>query len=81
VFYDENREGEKMFKLVLLDKMIEGHTADFAKDYVKIQNLALAKKRQESIDKWVAEKVSDTYVKISDEFKDCEFKTNFRKKI
>ncbi len=81
VFYDETREGEKMFKLVLLDKMIEGHTADFAKDYVKIQNLALAKKRQESIEKWVAEKVSDTYIKISDEFKDCEFKTNFRKKI
>lgn len=81
VFYDETREGEKMFKLVLIKEKLEGHTADFAKDYVKIQNLALTKKQQESLDKWTQEKVSDTYIKISDDYKDCKFETNFRKKI
>ncbi len=81
VFYDETREGEKMFKLVLLHKKMEGHIADFAKDYVKIQNLALSKKRQESVEKWTQEKVEDTYIKISDDFKDCQFKINFKKNI
>jgi peptidyl-prolyl cis-trans isomerase SurA len=80
VFYDEDREGTKMYKLVLMNKKIEGHQADFVKDYVKIQNLALAKKRQELVDKWILEKVDDTYIKISDDFKDCDFKVNFLKK-
>ncbi len=79
VYYDETREGEKMFKLVLLKELNEGHKADFAKDYVKIQNLALAKKRQETIEEWIDEKVEETYVKISDHFKNCEFNTNYKK--
>ena len=81
VYYDETREGEKMFKLVLIKEKLEGHVADFAKDYVKIQNLSLTKKQQESLDKWTKEKVADTYIKISDDYKDCEFETNFKKKL
>jgi peptidyl-prolyl cis-trans isomerase SurA len=80
VFYDETREGEKMFKLVLMKEKMEGHKAELAKDYVKIQNLAIAKKRQETVDKWMKDKVSDTYIKISDNYKNCQFTTNFLKK-
>jgi len=79
VFYDETRDGEKMFKLVLIKEKVDGHIADFAKDYVKIQNLALTKKQQETVDKWTQEKVADTYIKISDDYKDCQFETNFKK--
>ena len=79
VYYDETRDGEKMFKLVLIKEKQEGHVADFAKDYVKIQNLALTKKQQETIDKWTKDKVIDTYIKISDDYKNCEFETNFNK--
>ncbi len=79
VFYDETREGEKMFKLVLVKEKIDGHVADFAKDYVKIQNLALAKKREETLEDWISEKINDTYIKISDDYKDCTFKNNYKK--
>jgi len=79
VYYDETREGEKMFNLVLLKEKLEGHKADFAQDYVKIQNLALAKKKQESLEEWIDEKIEDTYIKISDDFKDCNFETNYKK--
>lgn len=81
VFYDEDMEANKMFKLVLMKEKIEAHTADFSIDYVKIQNLALAKKRQEIIEKWISEKVMDTYIKIDDQYKDCNFSVNFQKKI
>ena len=79
VYYDETREGEKMFKLVLVKELNEGHKADFANDYVKIQNLALAKKRQETIEEWIDEKIEETYIKISDDYKDCKFDTNYKK--
>lgn len=81
VFYDEDMEGKKMYKLILLKEKIEGHTADYVKDYVKIQNLALAKKNQELIDKWINEKIMDTYIKVDDQYKNCNFKVNFDKKI
>jgi peptidyl-prolyl cis-trans isomerase SurA len=79
VFYDEDAEGKKMFKLVLMKEKLEGHTADFVLDYVKIQNLTLAKKKQETIEKWINDKVKDTFIKIDDSFKDCDFKVNFNK--
>lgn len=81
VFYDETREGEKMFKLVLLKEKVAGHKADFAQDYVKIQNLALAKKKQESLEEWIDDKIEDTYIKISDDFKDCNFESNYKKNL
>lgn len=79
VFYDETRDGEKMFKLVLVKEKLEEHKADFAKDYVKIQNLALTKKKQEALEEWTKDHIKDTYIKISDDFKDCQFENNFTK--
>lgn len=79
VFYDETREGEKMYKIILMKSKIPAHTADLSKDYIKIQNLALQKKREEVIAKWTKEKINDTYIKINKDFKDCKFKNNWQK--
>lgn len=79
VFYDEDQEGKKMYKVVLMKEKIEEHQADFVIDYVKIQNLTMAKKKQETIEKWINDKVKDTYIKIDDSFKGCNFKVNFKK--
>ena len=79
-FYDETREGEKMFKLILLKSKTEAHTADYIVDYVKIQTLALQTKKEESIEDWAEEKITDTYIKINNEHKGCNFDKNWSKK-
>ena len=79
VFYDETREGEKMHKIILMKSKTEAHIADLHKDYVKIQGLALQKKKQETIDKWAKEKLKDTYIKINNDYKKCTFKNNWAK--
>ncbi len=79
VFYDEDREGTMMYKLILLKEKNEGHQADFSKDYVKIQNFALMKKKNEVLDDWIDEKVVDTYIKIDDVYKNCDFEINYLK--
>ncbi len=81
VFYDETREGEKMYKMLLMKSKVPAHIADLSKDYVKIQNLALQKKREETIAKWTKEKINDTYIKINKEYKKCNFKNNWTKDI
>ena len=79
VFYDETRQGEKMYKIVVIKSKTEAHVADLNKDYVKIQNLALQKKQQETIEKWAKDYVKDTYIKINKDYKDCTFKNNWAK--
>jgi peptidyl-prolyl cis-trans isomerase SurA len=79
IFYDETREGEKMYKMILLKSKAIAHIADLSKDYVKIQNLALQKKREETVAKWTKEKIGDTYIKINKDYKKCEFKNNWKK--
>jgi peptidyl-prolyl cis-trans isomerase SurA len=77
-FYEETREGEKMYKIIFMKERTLTHQADLINDYVKIQKLALQKKKEETITKWAKEKIQDTYIKISDKYK-CKFKKNWRK--
>lgn len=79
VYYDESRSGEKMYKVILMKDKIPSHLADLVKDYEKIQSLALQKKKQEAIDKWVNKKIIDTYIKISGSYKNCNFEFNWNK--
>jgi peptidyl-prolyl cis-trans isomerase SurA len=78
-FYDEVRGGAKMFKIVLVKSKNDSHIADFTKDYEKIQQLTLEKKKEEAIEKWAKEKIVDTYIKINKDFKKCDFKNNWKK--
>ncbi|NIJ45738.1 peptidyl-prolyl cis-trans isomerase SurA [Wenyingzhuangia heitensis] len=73
-FYEETREGEKMYKIIKVTNRVDAHEADFAKDYVKIQQLALQKKEQETLDKWYTSRIKDTYVKLSADQETCDFK-------
>ena len=79
VFMDETRQGLKMYKILLLKSKTDAHTADLAQDYVKIMDLALQKKKTESIENWSADKIMDTYININDMYAGCEFKSNWAK--
>lgn len=78
-FYDETRTGEKMFKVIIMKDRTDTHIADLVNDYVKIQSLALQKKKQEAIAKWSKEKIVDTYIKISPGYAKCTFERNWKK--
>lgn len=78
-FYDENREGDKMFKIILLKSKTDAHIADYVTDYEKIQQLALLRKHEESVDEWAEDKIGDTYIKINGEHKKCAFIKNWNK--
>ena len=81
VFYDEDRSGKKMYKVMIMKDRTNTHEADMVDDYVKVQNLALQKKKQETIAKWSKEKIGDTYIKISNEYQKCTFDKNWTKEI
>jgi len=76
----EDVQGKKQYKIMIVTNRIDSHTADYAKDYVKIKDLALKEKQIKAIGKWFDSKIKDTYIKIVDEYKTCTFTSNWLKK-
>ena len=76
---DDPRAGKK-YKIITVTNRIEEHTADYAKDYIKIKDLALKEKQIKAIAKWTEEKIKETYVKINGEYRECIFTNNWLKK-
>ncbi|NRA91638.1 MAG: peptidylprolyl isomerase, partial [Psychroserpens sp.] len=80
VLQDQDRVNEIKYKILTVTDRIDEHEANFAKDYLKIKNLALQDKQIVEIGKWQDQKISDTYIKINGDYRDCEFTSNWLKK-
>ncbi|PKB15779.1 peptidylprolyl isomerase [Flavobacterium sp. 5] len=76
----EDVQGKKDYKIMTVTNRIDSHTADYAKDYIKIKDLALKEKQIKAIAKWQDTKIKDTYIKVVDEYRDCPFASNWLKK-
>ena len=79
-FLDEDRTGKKSYRIYKITNRIEEHQADFTKDYVKIQDLALKEKQLKAIAKWMKEHIEKTYIAINGEYRNCKFENNWFKK-
>ena len=80
VLKEQGRTGDIKYKILMVTDRINEHNADYARDFLKIKDLALEEKRLKTIEKWQAEKIMDTYIKISGEYRNCEFSSNWLKK-
>ena len=72
-FIDEDQKQVKRYKLMVVTNKIPDHIADYAKDYIKIKELALKEKQIKAIGKWTEEKIKETYIQINTDYKGCEF--------
>ena len=79
VFTDNDETGRPVYKNITFTDRYEEHNADYARDYNKIKELALRDKQLKAIEKWQKEKISETYIKVNGEYRDCEFKSNWLK--
>jgi peptidyl-prolyl cis-trans isomerase SurA len=68
---DENNN--VVFRIVRLDNVLPAHAANLKDDYQGLYNQALMIERQKKYDKWIKEKIEVTFLKISDEYKSCNF--------
>ncbi|CAM3415061.1 PpiC-type peptidyl-prolyl cis-trans isomerase [Flavobacterium longum] len=77
---EQDQTGKRFYKLLTVTQRHEVHTADYAKDYTRIKELALKEKQIKRIGDWSEEKIKETYVKINGEYRDCEYTNNWLKK-
>lgn len=79
VLTDQDRTGKIKFKIVTVSDRINEHEADYARDYIKIKELALSEKQFKAVEKWQNEKIMETYIKINEDYKSCDFSGNWLK--
>lgn len=72
-FKTTDESNNEVFRIVRLDNIMTAHTANLKDDYQSLYNAALVEERSKKFDKWVKEKTALTYIKISEEFKSCDF--------
>jgi len=72
-FQTADEIGNVVFRVVRLDNEIPAHRANLKDDYQVFYNAALMNERQSSYQQWIRKKIETTYIKISDEFKSCDF--------
>ncbi|NJY63563.1 peptidylprolyl isomerase [Salinimicrobium sp. CDJ15-81-2] len=80
VLTDQDNTGRPFYKIITVINRYPEHEANYAQDYNKIRELALRDKQLEAIEKWQKEKISETYVRVNGQFRDCEYTSNWLKK-
>lgn len=70
---NEGRNGNTVYKIIKVDKIIPAHTASFDKDYSELLEEARSKKQEAAIDQFINRKIKATYIIIDPLFKNCDF--------
>jgi peptidyl-prolyl cis-trans isomerase SurA len=60
--------------IVKLTNRITGHKANLGDDYQQIKGMYEASARQKIISEWTEKKIDETYIRIEDGWRDCNFK-------
>ena len=71
---NEGRDGNLVYKIIRVDRIIPAHTATFENDFTQISEQVTNDLQVKAIDKYLKAKIKETKVKIDPLFKDCEFR-------
>lgn len=69
----KTEENKDAFRIIMLKKKTQPHKANLEDDYTKIREWALQDKQFRTVGEWIEDKAVDTYVKIIDEYRSCNF--------
>lgn len=69
-----NAKGKEICAIVKLKERINGHKATITEDYQRLKSIVLEKRSEEKLEKWIREKQAHTYVRINENWQNCDFK-------
>ena len=70
---NEGRDGNLVYKIVKVDKILPAHPASFNNDYTLLLDQAKAELQQKAINDFIDSKIKVTYIVIDPLFGDCDF--------
>jgi peptidyl-prolyl cis-trans isomerase SurA len=74
VFTMINTKQKNVVAIVKLKSRTEGHKADLSEDFQALKSMVEAEKEDALLNKWLDNKIRDTYVRINEKWKNCDFR-------
>ena len=62
-----------VFRIIKIDNDFPAHQANLRDDYQLLYEAAMMEKRQKLYEEWIQKKIERTYIRISEEYKSCDF--------
>lgn len=70
----DTRSSREIVAIVKLTNRIDAHQANLGDDYQLLKGMYEESTKQAIIDKWLEKKIADTYVRIEDGWRGCDFR-------
>lgn len=68
------KSGSEICALIKLKSRIEGHRASTSEDFQVLKDIVETERKNDVIEKWLAEKIKTTYTRIAPEWRNYEFR-------
>ena len=68
-----NDRGKTVCVIAKLKSRTEGHKATITEDFQVMKDMVVEKRRQQALHKWVVDKIKSTYVRVNEEYRNCDF--------
>ncbi len=68
-----NERGKTVCVIAKLKSRTEGHKATITEDFQVMKDVVLAKRRADKLHQWVVDKIKNTYIRINDNYRNCDF--------
>lgn len=65
-------DGKSAMRILYFKSKQAPHSADYSKDFEKLQTIVLQNKKNRAIDNWFRKSVSDVYITVDPEFQNCK---------
>ena len=71
--YQQGRQGNTVYKVIRVDKIVPAHPASFQNDYTELLSRVQSQRQMQAIDEFMEKRIKDTYIVIDPMFKECPF--------
>ena len=68
-----NTKGKRVCAIIKLKQRTESHRATITEDFQAMKDVVLAKRREQVLHDWVADKLKNTYVRMNEQYRGCKF--------
>jgi len=72
-FVMKTNSQKEVVVIARLMNRVEGHKANPSDDYQELKEIVEESRRQDILNKWILKKQNETYVRIKEEYRNCEF--------
>jgi len=77
----QTRDGKEAYRILYMKGRTDPHKANLNDDWLRMQNDALINKEEEILKEWINKKLLNTYVKVNEDYKSCDFESNWLKAV